>query len=147
MLRKYWGKWRLELASFAEFYATQDNVYTLVKHHFDKAKALSDFIGMFVRLAFASFAIAYFFKRQTEVQSFSAKWAFGLCAFLCLGIAVRFGYHIVVMIMAFELRSVHAWRSTWARLCAIAFGLLSAACVAFGIVDLIKVLSATVGPR
>jgi hypothetical protein len=133
-----------KIVSLAEFWATKDNVDNLVKANFEKAKAISDFVGMIVRFAFVVAATAFFFRRSQEVKGFGG-YLLGVCATVASGLTVVFGYRIMMLVVAYEQRSTHAWKSTWARLIGFIFGVLMATSIWYGIVDIVKVLSSSLG--
>jgi hypothetical protein len=64
---------------------TKEDYEASFKDHFDRAKALSDFIGMIVRFSFANFAWAYFLRRAPEFGGIRS-FALGLCFVFAFGI-------------------------------------------------------------
>jgi hypothetical protein len=74
--------------------------------HFDKAKTLSDFIGMILRYSFATFAWSYFLKRVPEATGFH-KGAFGVCFVFSLGITIALGARIFAIILFYETKDLH----------------------------------------
>ena len=58
---------------------------------FDKAKRLSDFIGMIVRLAFLFYAISFFGSQAAANLDTLKGFAFGVCLAISFGFSIVFG--------------------------------------------------------
>jgi hypothetical protein len=81
---------------------------------FDSAKRLSDFIGMFVRLAFSTFGMIYFLRKTRELEGFH-DFVFGLCFVFAAGLTIVLGARVLRLVMLYEARDVpkmpnNGWR-------------------------------------
>src|SRR5258708_6056025 len=94
VLRGIWDRLTAGIVSFGEFWGTKEDVEERLAYNFNKAKTLSDFIGMIVRFAFANFAVAYFIKRSAEVRGFEG-YVLGFCATMSAGLLLVFGASLV----------------------------------------------------
>jgi hypothetical protein len=146
VLRGIWDRLTAGIVSFGEFWGTKEDVEERLAYNFNKAKTLSDFIGMIVRFAFANFAVAYFIKRSAEVRGFEG-YVLGFCATMSAGLLLGFGASLVRVILVYEMQSVSAWKGTAARVIFIVLGLLSTACIWYGVMDLVWVMGSAMPGR
>lgn len=139
-MKKWLGKANDGIRSFAEFWSDGASRQAVYDQHLNQAKALSDFIGMIVRFGFANFATGYFYKRAAEVHGLNG-WCIGVTATFTLALTIIFGFRLMTVILAYEMRSVAAWKGTWSRLVFALLAILTTASLWYGVVDLVHTLS------
>ncbi|MCK1498002.1 hypothetical protein [Bradyrhizobium sp. 188] len=133
---------------FFRFWMSSENLQTYAKNQFDKAKALSDFVGMIVRFGFANAAVAFFAGRAKETTG-PESVVFGLCSVASFGLMAALGGGIAGIIFAYEMRAVsddgksHVLVRWFFVILAIGWTVA----LWFGITDLVHVLATTIGPK
>jgi hypothetical protein len=147
-----WAKSRLKLVwnSIQEFYSTRliANLTSHTKeayernftHHYERAKRLSDFVGMIVRLAFATFAYQYFYRRATATEGFQSG-VFTICYLTTLGLSIALGLRILVLILIYESTDIHKQTSKVIKVAMLIVSIIMTAALWYGVLDLVKVLA------
>ena len=92
---------------------SQEDYANLIETEFDKAKKLSDFVGIVIRLAFAMFAAFFFFQRWHNEPNWvlnSPYFAGGVCAgiisFALMGHVLMLSFHYFAKDLAGQKRRV-----------------------------------------
>jgi hypothetical protein len=133
---------------FFRFWMSSENLQIYAKNQFDKTKALSDFVGMIVRFAFAIAAFSYFARRSKETTGLES-FVFGLCSTASIGLWAVLGGGIASIIFAYEMRAVSDdgkshFLVRWLFLI-LAIGWTAA--LWYGINDLVYAIGKTIGPK
>jgi hypothetical protein len=127
---------------------SSENLQIYAKGQFDKTKALSDFVGMIVRFAFANAAFGFFAKRAKETTGLES-FVFGLCSTASFGLWAVLGGGIASIIFAYEMRAVSGNGKSHLLVrwifAIIAIGWTLA--LWYGINDLVHVIGTTIGPK
>ncbi len=82
---------------------------------FDKAKKLSDFIGMIVRLTFAMVFVAYCFTKAHDTTSWLYKYSYRIAGGFGAAITAYFGFLISRIVFEYFMRDVGAAKQYWLK--------------------------------
>jgi hypothetical protein len=133
---------------FFRYWRSSENLEAYAKRQFDKTKALSDFVGMIVRFAFANAAFGFFAKRAKETAGLES-FVFGLCSTASFGLWAVLGGGIASIIFAYEMRAVSDDGTSY-RLVRWLFAILAICwtlALWYGINDLVHIIAKTIGPK
>jgi hypothetical protein len=75
-----------------------------IERDFDRAKRMSDFIGMIVRFAIACYATSYFWSQFIKKQDFPWSYVVGVCMTAAFAFTVLFGFRIGSIITLYSIR-------------------------------------------
>lgn len=94
-------KWVIEIYHTRRIVTfTKEDYAEHFRNHFERGKALSDFLGMIIRLSLAIFAFAYFFKRGFETYGIR-RVALALCVVFAGGLAGMLYARIYAIILMY----------------------------------------------
>jgi hypothetical protein len=118
---------------------TEEDHQLNFRTHFDRAKLLSDFIGVIVRLSFATFAWKYFLERASETDGIR-NWAFNICFYFAVGVTIALSAHISAIIMFYETKAVPKQTNKVWKLTSVTIALMTTFALWYGINDLVASL-------
>jgi hypothetical protein len=135
-----------QIKDFLEFYPNSDEAYWTreIEENFVSAKALSDFIGMLVRLSFFSVAIKYFYlKSISSTHSVFLFASFASCLLVMIFLSAALLYKISSIVAGFFLQGVVHQKKKWAKYIIFVLAIVQTALIMNGATQLIDDLAGT----
>jgi hypothetical protein len=108
---------------------------------FDKAKRMSDFIGMIVRLTFLMVFVAYFVTKTKLSTSWWWWYYYGSAVGFGLIFTFYFGFLIIRIVLQYFLRDVVVHTNPWIKALMLVINIYFYYVVASGIIDIAQAIA------
>ena len=105
----------------------------LYNQEFDKAKRLSDFIGMIVRLGFVFFTFLFFSGLAQKEHSWFISYMFGMCAVFSLGLYLAMFFRITILVDIYFLSDTRHQKNRFLKIIIGLMSLWFVSCCGYGI--------------